>query len=199
MNPEFRSTKTVDQRSPRTERGMEPTDPAEDWRKFLSSFPESFRQLASTELEVSGTIFAVHQDLLSLHSTVFSDLFASCSSKGSRPRVPLRGDEPADVLACLKLMYGHAKGVTQETELVSTMPDAVRVAGIAHKYAADLQLEACDMYLHKQVGANTSKDNDTSSDPKAVSAWGALQWIAFAEQHALRRTLASWELGCATF
>ena len=174
---------------------MELVDPAEDWQKFLSSFPESFRSLATADLNISGATFSVHQEILSLHSGVFSDLFTSCARSSKLPRlcVPLENDDPADAVACLQLLYRHAKGAAKESELITAVSQAVRVARFAHKYAADLQLETCDSFLHKQVAAVSLGSNKTSLYPHDPSAWGPLQCIDFAEQHGLKKTLAAWE------
>ena len=193
----MKGTRSVSTKRPRDHEAAGSEGSAEAWQNFVTSFPESFRSLATTDLKVRDVVFAVHQDLLSLHSLVFSDLFASCTStqasKTQRQCLPLQDDSPADVLAFLTVLYRQARGESRATELLTTSSDAVRVAKISHKYGAELQLKSCDDYLHTQVQDQIMSNNESTSGSKAGDSWGALQWIDFAEQHGLCKTLASWE------
>lgn len=133
---------------------LAPTDPEELWQQYLSSLPESFSSLVTTDLQVGEAKLPVHRDLLCLHSQIFSDLLANCSNKGEgpRPSVPLQDDSPEDAVRYLKLLYQQTSSSSASFDKLTSASQTVRIARFAHKYAAKLQSEACDEYLHKLVG-----------------------------------------------
>ena len=161
--------------------------PAELWQYCLEGFPESFRSMANIELEVGGSIFPVHQHLLCLHSKVFSQLCSSCAPQASptRTTVPLSDDRPQEAYSYLLLLYQRVQAKPNITQKVSAQV-AAGAACFAHKYAASKQLELCDALLHEKIGFKCKASHE-------VAAWGPLQWISFAEQHHLPKTLAGWE------
>lgn len=97
----------------------------------------------------------------------------------------LQGDRPDDAVIFLKLLYHQAKGDKSPAELLTSASQAVGAARFSHKYAATMQLKTCDQYLYDHVG-----DEQTADLGKT---WGPLQWIDFAEQCNLSRTVAAWE------
>ena len=186
------------------EPASEPADPAIVWQQYLASLPKSFASLVSLDLQVASVTLSVHQDLLCLHSEIFSDLLESCAkpATGGRPAIPLLDDSPKDAVSFLVLLYDQAKGATHGR--LATICQAVEAARFSHKYASTLQLQACDQYLQEKVGSlqdeATANQQDKHGAPaealivsKTKPSWTSLQWVTFCEQHGLSRTLASWE------
>ena len=157
---------------------------------YFETLPKSFQERADLELHVEGKILPAHSALLCIHSSIFSSIISDieATSQAMRPQavvVPMTGDSHQNILALLAFIYKMSNSTANMPDMVRdrrARETAAQMAAPAHKYGFDDIVRYCDDSLSSWATVSHFSSSDIT------------EWIAFAEDLKLEKTLAAFEV-----